>query len=88
MAEAQQLSLRTFEALECEGMARVDLFLGKDRSCGVNEIKHHPRLHADFDVPEADASQRRPAARAREPLDRRSAGARQAQTQPENEHLT
>ncbi|RYZ06301.1 MAG: D-alanine--D-alanine ligase [Myxococcales bacterium] len=40
--EAQQLSLRTFEALECDGMARVDLFLGKDRKLWVNEINTIP----------------------------------------------
>jgi D-alanine-D-alanine ligase len=40
--EAQMLSLRTFEALECEGMARVDLFLGKDRKLWVNEINTIP----------------------------------------------
>jgi D-alanine-D-alanine ligase len=39
---AQQLSLRTFEALECEGMARVDLFLSKDRQLFVNEINTIP----------------------------------------------
>lgn len=40
--EAQQLSLRTFQALECDGMARVDLFLGKDRKLWVNEINTIP----------------------------------------------
>ncbi len=40
--EAQELSLRTFEALECEGMARVDLFLGSDRKLWVNEINTIP----------------------------------------------
>jgi D-alanine-D-alanine ligase len=42
IAEAQALSLSTFEALECEGMARVDLFLGKDRKLWVNEINTIP----------------------------------------------
>jgi D-alanine-D-alanine ligase len=42
IAEAQELSLRTFEALECEGMARVDLFLAKDRKLWVNEINTIP----------------------------------------------
>jgi D-alanine-D-alanine ligase len=42
IATAQELSLRTFEALECEGMARVDLFLGKDRRLFVNEINTIP----------------------------------------------
>jgi D-alanine-D-alanine ligase len=39
---ARQLALRTFQALECEGMARVDLFLGKDRALWVNEINTIP----------------------------------------------
>ncbi len=42
IAEAQRLSLRTFEALECEGMARVDLFLDRDRKLWVNEINTIP----------------------------------------------
>jgi len=42
IAEAQRLSLRTFEALECEGMARVDLFLDKERKLWVNEINTIP----------------------------------------------
>lgn len=41
-AEAQALSRRTFEALECEGMARVDLFLDKQRKLWVNEINTIP----------------------------------------------
>ena len=40
--QAQALSLATFEALECDGMARVDLFLGKDRELWVNEINTIP----------------------------------------------
>lgn len=42
VAEAQALSLRTFEALECEGMARVDLFLSKERQLFVSEINTIP----------------------------------------------
>jgi D-alanine-D-alanine ligase len=42
IASAQQLSLRTFDALECEGMARVDLFLSKERQLFVNEINTIP----------------------------------------------
>jgi D-alanine-D-alanine ligase len=41
-SEAQQLSRRTFEALECEGMARVDLFLDQRRKLWVNEINTIP----------------------------------------------
>ena len=40
--QAKQLSLRTFEVLECEGMARVDLFLSADRRLFVNEINTIP----------------------------------------------
>ncbi|MES1188758.1 MAG: D-alanine--D-alanine ligase family protein [Myxococcales bacterium] len=42
MAEAQQLAGRTFDALECEGMARVDLFLDRERKLWVNEINTIP----------------------------------------------
>jgi D-alanine-D-alanine ligase len=42
IALAQELSRRTFEALECEGMARVDLFLSKQRQLFVNEINTIP----------------------------------------------
>src|SRR4051812_49359907 len=42
MAEAQRLSRRTFEALECEGMARVDLFIDQRRKLWVNEINTIP----------------------------------------------
>jgi D-alanine-D-alanine ligase len=42
MAKAQELSRRTFETLECEGMARVDLFLSRERELFVNEINTIP----------------------------------------------
>lgn len=42
IAKAQELSLRTFETLECEGMARVDLFLSRERQLFVNEINTIP----------------------------------------------
>jgi len=41
-ARAQELAQRTFEALECEGMARVDLFLDRDGKLWVNEINTIP----------------------------------------------
>lgn len=46
LARAQTLALRTFQALECEGMARVDLFLKKDGSLLVNEINTIPGFTA------------------------------------------
>jgi D-alanine-D-alanine ligase len=43
---AQSLALRTFEVLECEGMARVDLFLTADGALYVNEINTLPGFTA------------------------------------------
>jgi D-alanine-D-alanine ligase len=42
----QSLSLATFRALECAGMARVDLFLDRDRKLWVNEINTIPGFTA------------------------------------------
>jgi len=41
-AEAQRLALATFEVLEAEGLARVDLFLDRERKLWVNEINTLP----------------------------------------------
>jgi D-alanine-D-alanine ligase len=41
-AEAQRLALATFEALEGEGLARVDLFFDHERRFWVNEINTLP----------------------------------------------
>jgi D-alanine-D-alanine ligase len=46
LARAQALALRTFDVLECEGMARVDLFLRSDGSLLVNEINTIPGFTA------------------------------------------
>jgi D-alanine-D-alanine ligase len=46
LAQAQALALRTFEVLECEGMARVDLFLERDGTLLVNEINTIPGFTA------------------------------------------
>jgi D-alanine-D-alanine ligase len=46
LARAQTLALRTFQVLECEGMARVDLFLRPDGSLLVNEINTIPGFTA------------------------------------------
>jgi D-alanine-D-alanine ligase len=46
LARAQELALRTFEVLDCEGMARVDLFLAPDGSFFVNEINTIPGFTA------------------------------------------
>jgi len=45
-AEAQALALKTFEVLECEGLARVDLFLTGQGKLLVNEINTLPGFTA------------------------------------------
>jgi len=42
----QRLALATFRTLECDGLARVDLFLDKDGSWYVNEINTMPGFTA------------------------------------------
>jgi D-alanine-D-alanine ligase len=46
LARAQALALRTFEVLECDGLARVDLFLKADGKLLVNEINTLPGFTA------------------------------------------
>lgn len=46
VAEAQRLALATFEVLEAEGLARVDLFLDRERKLWVNEINTLPGFTA------------------------------------------
>jgi D-alanine-D-alanine ligase len=46
LARAQTLALRAFDVLECDGMARVDLFLKADGSLLVNEINTIPGFTA------------------------------------------
>ncbi len=46
LAHAQALALDTFEVLECEGLARVDLFLTPDGTFYVNEINTLPGFTA------------------------------------------
>ncbi|HZO22923.1 MAG TPA: D-alanine--D-alanine ligase family protein [Steroidobacteraceae bacterium] len=46
LSRAQALALQTFEVLECEGMARVDLFLTRDGRLLVNEINTIPGFTA------------------------------------------
>lgn len=45
-AEAQAIALKTFEILECEGLARVDLFLTPQGKLLVNEINTLPGFTA------------------------------------------
>ena len=46
LSEAQAMALQTFEVLECEGLARVDLFLTADGRFLVNEINTLPGFTA------------------------------------------
>lgn len=46
LRRAQALAVRAFEVLECEGMARVDLFLQPDGQLLVNEINTIPGFTA------------------------------------------
>ena len=45
-AQAQALALRAFDMLECEGMARIDLFLTREGRLLVNEINTIPGFTA------------------------------------------
>jgi D-alanine-D-alanine ligase len=40
--EVQQLAIRTFEAIGCEGLARVDVFATRDGRVVINEINTMP----------------------------------------------
>jgi D-alanine-D-alanine ligase len=46
LADAQALALRTFEVLECDGLARVDLFMTETGTFYVNEINTIPGFTA------------------------------------------
>jgi D-alanine-D-alanine ligase len=46
LVRAQALALRTFEVLECDGLARVDLFFTPDGAFYVNEINTLPGFTA------------------------------------------
>jgi D-alanine-D-alanine ligase len=45
-AELQAQSLRAWEALDCEGLARVDFFVGDDGALTVNEVNTMPGFTA------------------------------------------
>ena len=44
--EVRRLAVRTFEAIGCEGLARVDVFVTRDRKVHVNEINTMPGFTA------------------------------------------
>ena len=40
--QVRDLAVRTFEVVGCEGLARVDVFLTRDRQVVINEINTMP----------------------------------------------
>ena len=44
--QVQEMALRAFRALECEGLARVDFFVGADGDLTVNEVNTMPGFTA------------------------------------------
>ncbi len=49
--EVQALALRAYQALGCEGFARVDLFVGEDHRLYINEINTFPGMTASSLAP-------------------------------------
>ena len=45
-AEIQQLAIAAFQAMDCEGLARVDVFVGADGDVSINEINTMPGFTA------------------------------------------
>ncbi len=50
VAQVRHLAARAFEALSCEGLARVDFFLRARRFHRRQRGQHHARIHAHVDV--------------------------------------
>lgn len=44
LSELQDLALRTYHALSCEGLARVDIFMDKDENFFINELNTFPGM--------------------------------------------
>ena len=55
--EVQHLAVRTFEAIGCEGLARVDVFVTRTAGRGQRD-QHDAGLHRPLDVP-ADVGRQR-----------------------------
>ena len=53
LARAQELAVRAFVVTDCEGMARVDMFVRQRRRGARERAEHDPRLHADERLREA-----------------------------------
>ncbi|MCK9554240.1 D-alanine--D-alanine ligase [bacterium] len=56
MREAQQLGLKTFNALRCYGFARIDMILGEDKLCYVLEVNTIPGFTETSLLPKAAKS--------------------------------
>ena len=58
-SEVQELAVRTFEAIGCEGLARVDVFVTHQGQVVINEINTMPGFTAALHVPAHVGRQRR-----------------------------
>ena len=70
----RDLALRAFQALGCEGGARVDFFVGRRRDDPGQRGEHDPGLHPCLDVPQGLGGQRDRLSRARRPAPPRRHG--------------
>ena len=64
-------AIDAFEALDCEGLARVDFFLADDGAAARERGQHDAGLHAGVDVPADVGGDRRRLPDAGRPADRR-----------------
>ena len=69
----QETAVAAFRALDCQGLARVDFFVGADGDPGGQRGEHDARLHADLDVPADVGGHRRRLPDAAGDLDRHRA---------------
>ena len=67
--ELREMAARAFEALGCEGLARVDFFVMPNGSVVINEINTMPGFTPDVDVPADVGGHRARLPRARRPAD-------------------
>ncbi len=57
--EVRTMAVDVFQALRCDGMARVDFFFEEGGRGFLHQRgQHHPRVHPDLDVPQALAGER------------------------------
>ena len=74
--ELRRLAVRAFDALDCEGLARVDFFVMPDHTLVINELNTMPGFTPTSMFPQMWAAVRRRLRRAGRPADHPRAGAR------------